>query len=129
MTSPRILVVDDEFLVRVNTAEAFEEAGFEVIEARDAATALAVLREISDVQIVCTDVNMPGDLDGLDLAVRVREHHPHMKVIVTSGVIQKHALPPSIPFLAKPFLSRQLVSLAREQLGIPPYRRLNVSAA
>jgi DNA-binding NtrC family response regulator len=123
MAAPLVLVVVDDFLVRINTAETFEEAGFEVIEARDAASALAVLQERSDVQLVCTDVHMPGELDGIDLAVRVREHHPQLKVIVISGCSKKPDLPTSIPFLTNPFVPKRLVDFAREQLGASGERR------
>jgi DNA-binding NtrC family response regulator len=118
MAPPLILVVDDDLLIRIHIAETLEEAGFDVIEACDAATALAMLQEYPGVQLVCTDVDMPGDLDGIALATHLREHHPHMKVIVISGFSKGRGLPQSIPFLAKPFLSARLLDLAHEQLGV-----------
>ena len=119
MRRPLILVVEDDFLVRMNTAETFEEAGFEIIEAANAAAALAVLQERPNIRLVCTDVNMPGELDGIDLAMHLREHHPKIKVIVVSGDRTPRALPPTIPFLPKPFLPARLVDIARGQLGAP----------
>jgi DNA-binding NtrC family response regulator len=116
VTSHRVLVVDDDFLVRLNTAEIFEEAGFEVIAACDVASALVVLKQDSSVGLVCTDVHMPGKLNGIDLATWLRNHHPDIKVIVMSCHSRSCDLPAGIPFISKPFVSRHLVELAREQL-------------
>ena len=116
MASHRILVVDDDLLVRINTAELLEEAGFEVIEALDAAGALAILEEESSIDLVCTDVHMPGELNGIDLAIQVRIRHPETKVIVMSGYSRRSDCPAEIPYLTKPFQSGRLVALAREQL-------------
>ena len=115
MAPHRILVVDDDFWVRLITAETLVEAGFEVIEACDVASALVVLQQEPGVGLVCTDVDMPGELDGIDLAMWVRNRHPATKVIVMSGHIRE--CPAEIPFLTKPFHSVRLVELAREQLG------------
>ena len=119
MARPLILVVEDDLLVRLNTAEIFVEAGFEIIEAGDAVAALAMLKEKPGIRLVCTDVHMPGEQDGIDLAMNLREHHPDIKVIVVSGDRGIRALPPTIPFLPKPFLSARLVEVAREQLSAP----------
>ena len=123
MAPPLVLVVDEDFLVRLHTSGMFEDAGFQVIEAWDVASALEELHEKSNIQLVCTDVDMPGELDGIDLAMHVRNHHPNMKVIVISGFSKDRALPHSIPFLAKPFLSARLLDLAHEQLGVLHERR------
>ena len=119
MPRPLILVVEDDCLVRLDTADTFVDAGFEIIEASDAAAALAVLQEKPGIRLVCTDVHMPGELDGIDLAIHLREHHPNIKVIVVSGDRRIRALPPTVPFLPKPLLPARLVDVAREQLGAP----------
>jgi len=116
MAPHRILVVDDEFLVRINTSDVLEEAGFEVIEALDAASALAILEEEPNIDLVCTDVHMPGELNGIDLAIQVQIRHPTTKVIVLSGYSRRSDCPAQIPHLTKPFQSDRLVALAREQL-------------
>ncbi len=116
MVRPLVLVVDDDFMVRMNTADTLEEAGFDVIEACNSANALAILKESVDVQLVCTDIQMPGELDGVDLAMRLREHHPHIKVIVTSGFRKRGDLPPGVPFLQKPFVPTRLTDLAWQQV-------------
>jgi DNA-binding NtrC family response regulator len=114
MGSPTVLVVDDDFLVRINTAEILQEAGFEVIEAADAASALALLQQQPSIRLVCTDVQMPGELDGIDLARRLRERHPEMSVIIMSAYSKHGERLPDAPFLTKPFDAQRLVELARQ---------------
>ena len=117
MTPPSILVVDDDFLIRLNTAQILEDAGFNVIEARDAASALDLLGQRSDIRLVCTDVQMPGELDGIELALRIRELHPKMGIIVMSAYCKHCERLPQAPFLSKPFEARRLIDLAREAIG------------
>jgi len=113
-----ILVVDDDFLVRMTIAAVLSSAGFDVIEASDAGSALDILKEQPGIDLVCTDVNMPGDLDGIGLARRVREDYPLIKIMVVSGCGENRSPAPDIPFLAKPFLSGRLIELVREQLAL-----------
>jgi DNA-binding NtrC family response regulator len=117
MARPAVLLVEDDFLLRINTADILQEAGFEVVEASDAANALALLQEIPCFQLICTDVQMPGELDGIDLALRVRERHPEMRVIIMSSQSRHSDRLPSVPFLSKPFLASRLVDLARRELA------------
>jgi len=63
MTLPLVLVVDDEFLVRLNALSLLEEAGFGVLEAGSADEAIAVLERREDIRVVFTDINMPGSMD------------------------------------------------------------------
>jgi DNA-binding response OmpR family regulator len=81
---PAVLVVEDEILVRVTVAGYLREAGYKVFEAVDAAEARDVFTSEA-VDVVFTDVQMPGAMDGLRLARWVREHHPETEVLVTSG--------------------------------------------
>lgn len=67
-----ILIVEDEFLLRMNAAEMIEDAGFDVVEASSAAEAIAVLEARTDIHVVFTDIQMPGSMDGLKLARFVR---------------------------------------------------------
>ncbi len=117
MTSPAVLVVDDDFLVRMNTTDILQDAGFEVVAARDAADALALLHKWPCIRLICTDVQMPGRMDGIDLVLRVQVLHPEMRVIIMSGDGKHSNRLPSVPFLPKPFHITRLVDLAREELG------------
>jgi CheY-like chemotaxis protein len=81
-----ILVVEDEVLIRAPMAEYLRDCGYRVFEAADTAEAKAMLNADTPVDLVFTDVNMPGAENGLILASWVREHFPDIKVILTSGV-------------------------------------------
>ena len=81
-----VLLVEDEFLIRMFIADLLAEAGFEVIEASDAETALKRLEiGADDVHAVFTDVDMPPGINGLELARQVQERWPEIGVIVTSA--------------------------------------------
>lgn len=107
---PVVLLVDDDALVRVHSFLALEDAGFEVIEAEDAAEALAHLEIRSDISAMLTDVRMPGELDGVDLASRVRSERPDISILVTSGTDNATTLglPDDIQFVQKPYTGAQL---------------------
>lgn len=83
--APVVLLVEDEILIRLDTAERLRARGIAVIEAADAAEALAILESGVKVDIVFTDIRMPGTMDGLGLGGAVRTRHPDIKVIFCSG--------------------------------------------
>jgi CheY-like chemotaxis protein len=81
-----ILLVDDEVLIRMPVAEYLRECGYTVIEAADADEALTVLKAADrSIDLVFTDVTMPGSMDGFSLARWVRENRPGVAVLITSG--------------------------------------------
>ncbi len=82
---PLVLVVEDEVLIRTLLAETLRGEGYLVLQAANAAEALDVLEVAPDVDFLVTDVKMPGPVDGLQLAARVRQARRDVKVIVTSG--------------------------------------------
>lgn len=116
---PKILVVEDEPLVRVNAAEMIEEAGWRALEAENSADALRVLADNRDVDVLFTDINMPGDMDGLALAECVHQLHPHVELVITSGkrVIADSALPDAGTFLRKPYGYEELTQVIERKLG------------
>ncbi|WP_374310535.1 response regulator [Methylocella sp.] len=109
---PLILVVEDEPLVRMFGADVLEGAGFCVIEAANADEALSVLAQRSDVAAVVTDVEMPGSLDGLDLAWRIKDRWPRIGVVLTSGRWSRRRgeIPNGGAFVPKPYASSTLLS-------------------
>lgn len=81
-----VLVVEDEFLIRLMLVEELQEAGYEVKEADTGDHAMTLLQDIDPpLSILITDIHMPGCLSGLDLAARVRESHPQVPIIYTTG--------------------------------------------
>lgn len=83
--APTILVVEDEILARLAISDYLRECGYKVFEAGDVAEAKSVLGADVGVEVVFTDVQMPGSEDGFALATWIREHHPTVQVIITSG--------------------------------------------
>jgi two-component system, response regulator PdtaR len=100
-----ILAVEDEALVRGFLAEMLGDAGHTVIEAANADEAIEILEARRDIEIIITDVNMPGSMDGVKLASVVRGRWPPIKIIVASGAtrLSRDQLPPGSQFLAKPY--------------------------
>ncbi|GEP01732.1 GAF domain-containing protein [Methylobacterium haplocladii] len=98
------VVAEDEPLHRMQTADLLDEAGFEVIEVSNAAEALAEL-ERQRIDLLFTDVRMPGLMDGLTLAHEVDRRWPHVRIVVCSGVkdLDRGALPPGSVFFDKPY--------------------------
>ena len=102
---PVVLLVEDEFLVRMAAADALMDAGFEVIETANAQAAQEVLARRTDIQVLFTDVRMPGPMDGLELATLVRRQWPHVVIVVTSGHLKPESgsLPDKAVFIPKPY--------------------------
>ena len=113
---PVILVVEDDFLLRMNAADIIRDAGFDVLEASNADEAIIILESRNDISVVFTDVQMPGSMDGLKLARAVRGRWPPIQIITTSGqcVVQAADLPEGGRFLPKPYNAVQVSGLLRE---------------
>jgi CheY-like chemotaxis protein len=80
-----VLVVEDEVLVRMVISDYLRECGYRVIEAGSAAEAITVLESPEVIDIVFSDIQMPGEMDGFGLANWVRQHQPWLKMLLTSG--------------------------------------------
>jgi CheY-like chemotaxis protein len=117
-SEPRLLVliVEDETLVRMFLSDLLDEAGFKVFEAVSADEARQVLHARPDVQVVITDIEMPGSMNGLALAGEIRDRWPGVGVVVTSGRQRPGAedLPEEVAFLTKPYLPDTVISLIRQ---------------
>ncbi|KJC60202.1 chemotaxis protein CheY [Bradyrhizobium sp. LTSPM299] len=116
---PVILIVEDEFLLRLDSAETIGNAGFEVVQAANADEAIAILKSRPDIRVVFTDIQMPGSMDGLKLARFVRDRWPPIKIIATSGrvVAGDNDLPAGSLFLPKPYRGAELVAALRGLTG------------
>ncbi len=116
---PVILIVEVEFLLRVDSAETIENAGFEVIQAANADEAIAILKGRPDIHVVFTDIQMPGSMDGLKLARFVRDRWPPIKIVATSGRVKvsDSDLPAGSVFLPKPYRGAHVVATLRELTG------------
>ena len=117
MSSPiSILVVEDEFLVRMDIVDQLQERGFVVFEASNADDAVAFLSEHLDISVIFTDIDMPGSMDGLKLARAVRDRWPPIKIIVTSGhrSVTENELPSDSRFFSKPYQAAEVAHAATE---------------
>ena len=106
-----ILVVEDEPLVRALAVDVLEEAGFDVLEASTADYALAVLEKREDICVLLTDVDMPGRLNGFQLARIVQDHFHRVRVVIVSGKARptRDDIAPEAVFIAKPYKLSEIV--------------------
>ena len=119
LTTPAVLVVEDESLTRMDAADAIADAGFPTFEAADASEALQAIEDHPAIRLLFTDINMPGEMDGMELAKSVCRSDPSMSLIVTSGAqaLEDEQLPGSGTFLPKPYTPQRLLRLVREKLA------------
>jgi DNA-binding NtrC family response regulator len=111
-----VLLVDDEPLVRLGLASELRGARYEVIEAANADEALSVLHS-SPVDLMISDVVMPGSMDGVALAARARKVHSEMKIIIVSGHAPAPAASVADSFFAKPYGSTPILKTCRQLLS------------
>ena len=114
---PRILIVEDEFLIRITLAEALSDEGFDVIEAETGDAALPMLMGDPSIGILLTDIQLPGGLNGTHLAQRARETRPDLPVLFMTGLpagTMTDGESPRDRFIAKPYtLSEICVAVHR----------------
>jgi CheY-like chemotaxis protein len=110
------MIVEDEPLIRMYAADLLEDDGFSVVEAATARAALAILEKRNgEVAALFTDVDMPGDMNGLELAGIVYSRWPRIAILVTSGVVRTvGTLPGGGVFLGKPYAQAAPVRIIRE---------------
>lgn len=107
----KVLVVEDDALIRLTIIDALEDAGFEVVEAGSADEAVAIIHEQA-IHLLFTDIQTPGKLSGIELAHLVAERFPSAGIIVASGRLTADNidLPPTAEFFSKPYDFAKIVS-------------------
>lgn len=120
MSTP-LLVVEDDGLIRMDIVDMLVDAGYQVLEAANADQALKVLEREPDISALLTDIDMPGSINGIRLAHRVKEQRPHCKIVVISGRYSpsQGTLPDKAVYLSKPISGVDLEN-ALSQMGIKP---------
>lgn len=118
-SSPTVLVVEDEPLIRLNAVDLVEAAGFQAISASTADEAIHVLELRDDIRAVFTDVQMPGSMDGLALIHLMAQRWPSIAALVTSGKVDiaPADLPRGARFFAKPWRPIQIEAALRQAIG------------
>jgi len=110
-----ILIVEDDVLLRSLVAEYLEDCDFSILQAATAEEAIGLLRANERIGVVFSDVQMPGDLDGIDLARWVSRERPEVKVLLVSGKIAREQVG-DWAFLAKPYKLGQVEIQLRDFL-------------
>jgi CheY-like chemotaxis protein len=114
-----VLIVEDEALVRMHGCDVLESAGFEVIEAESADEAVKLLEQHEDVHLLFSDIDMPGSMDGLELAALVHDRWPRIGLLMTSGHRRPatDAIPDDGRFIAKPWQEGAVIEQIRTILS------------
>jgi CheY-like chemotaxis protein len=110
--SPRVLVVEDEMMLRMRAVDIVEDAGFTPLEAVNADEALAILESRSDIDLLFTDIQMPGSMDGLKLAHAVHQRWPSIKIMLVSGKLTPAEAdkPVNSRFYGKPLEVKKMIA-------------------
>ncbi len=120
----RVLLVEDEGLIRLVASQILQDEGFEVVEAWNGDEAARLLDGPDRFDVLFTDVQMPGKLDGLDLATHARRRCPGIPVLVVSGyaaqlVTRLCMLDPAATFIGKPYSLDEVVTAVRRLTTAP----------
>lgn len=119
--SPRVLVVEDEFLIRMTLVEALGDEGFECIEADSADSALPILQTDPRISLLLTDIKLPGQLDGRALAQRARERRPNLPIVFMTGQPTPEDCSSALEiFIAKPYALADICEAARRLTAFAP---------
>jgi CheY-like chemotaxis protein len=113
---PVVLVVEDDFLLRMDAVDIVRSAGFDAVEAHNADEAIAILEARPNIHVVSTDVQMPGSMDGLKLAKFVKDRWPPIKIVATSSraMVREDDLPEGARFIPKPYTPSQIIETIRD---------------
>lgn len=118
-----VLVVEDSTLIRMGAIDLVVNAGYEALEAKDADEAIRILESRADIDLVFTDVQMPGTMDGVKLSHYIRDRWPPIKLMVASGreIIEESSLPVGSRFFSKPYndhsIADAMASLLASEIG------------
>ena len=120
--SGTVLLAEDDDSVRATVKALLQDMGYDVIETADAAQALAVLERDTPIDVLLSDVMMPGDLSSTALVAQVQARWPSVAVLLASGFVDPAQLagadlPPDVPRLAKPFSAEQLAGALQAALA------------
>lgn len=115
--SAHLLVVEDDVLIRTNTAEMLRAAGWLVVEAANADEAWAYVQTGAVVDLMFSDIQMPGSVNGIELARRMKENHPDIVVVLTSGGAAPAPGAEHQEFIKKPYRLTALVEKFKAALA------------
>jgi len=117
MSAQVILLVEDEVLIRMQLADLLREVGYEVLEAANGEEATMILATAEKLDLIVTDVRMPGSMDGIELTASAKRLCPSLPVIVFSGHLSPGAADPADLFIQKPFRENEVLSAVENLIG------------
>lgn len=117
---PIVLVVEDDIILRMRSVDIVDDAGYTPVGAVDADEAFGILQSRSDIALLFTDIQMPGSMDGLQLAHAVYERWPQLKIILVSGQLKLSSaeIPRDSRFFGKPLVSGQIIAEMQNMIGL-----------
>ena len=109
MDQPLCLIVDDEPAIRTYLKTLLQHKGIQSLEAGNAVEALRIVHKLgAEIELLITDIQMPGDMDGVDLAYSVKNLFPSIPMILVSGTVEK--APTGFTFVRKPFRADEILN-------------------
>lgn len=119
LESVTVLIVEDEWLVRMELVDAFEAEGCDILESASAEEALETLRTSQGIALLMTDIRLLGALSGWDLAEQARVLMPRLPVVyLSANRPDPGRIVPGGVFLEKPALMRNVIQAAKQVLGL-----------
>lgn len=117
-----VLIVEDSTIIRMGAIDLVLSAGYEALEACNADEAIRILESRNDVDLVFTDVQMPGTMDGIKLSHYIRDRWPPVKLIVASGatILEESSLPVGSQFFSKPYDDHSITDAMARLLSADP---------
>ncbi len=120
---PKVLIVEDEFLIRLTLLEVLMDEGYDVLEAENGPDALALLQADPAIDLLLTDIQMPGGMDGHSLSTRARQFRPDLPVIFMTGAPEN--ADGQVPgtrnaYLAKPYSPSDMCTAVKQMLAAKP---------
>ena len=106
------MIVEDEGIVRMVASDMLEDAGFSTVEAASADAAWDILESRGDIDVLFTDIEMPGSMNGFILAAKVAERWPSIRLVITSGRCRPKAndVPGHGMFVPKPYRAEEVLA-------------------
>ncbi|NKL14801.1 response regulator [Rhizobium leguminosarum bv. viciae] len=115
-----VLVVEDSMIIRMSAVDLVLSAGYEAPEACDAVEAIRILEARNDIDLVFTDVQMPGTMDGIKLSHYIRDRWPPVRLIIASGaaILEESDLPTGSRAFSKPYDNHAITDAMAHLLSI-----------
>jgi len=113
LEKPVVLVVEDEAIIRMETAQAVEDAGYAALDAPNTDKAMIILEGRRDIRAVFTEIRVPGHRNGIELGRTIAERWPLIRLLITSGTPKAEDFPANWHYIQKPYDGAQIAAALR----------------